>query len=789
MTVLIIEAALRGLLFAAVVGAGLSLLRVKHVPVRKAAWSLVLIASMAMPFLMRWPMLAGLRGKLAWAVPIRMNAAIAPRASAPVITALPVPETPAQEPASTAPMRIDPSTTAPAITDSLPITDTSTPAQTQLPAPAPTRQFTWPPISRVALWTYLPIATALLLRLLIGLAFALRLWLTADAVSPLVAPEGNVRASKRVASPVTVGSGIVLPADYPRWERSRLQMVLAHEQSHVRQMDFWLQLLAGLYTATFWFSPLGWWLRRRLAQLAEAISDLAGMEAAQSGSDYAQVVLEFAALPRRRLPGVAMASGGNLSRRIDSLLNESRFRRAFAEGRRRALASLLLIPAALFAATVLIRVPAAAAQAAQASSSPKGAPVTSGPRNLPLLPGTASAAPRSGPVQAPRTPDATSTGQAFAGQGPNAGQVLGSEQQVPRPPPATAPPATGPITIPPAIAPPALPPPPPSMASGEGQGSGAGAGQSPRGSETTIISRHENGSNSSGFAYHALPDGNAWAVASGSWSDADLPSSFSASRRAELERAHRTAKGPFLWFTRNGKSYLITDPVVLAKIEAQFEAIRNLGMQQRLIGQTQENLGKQQEAMALLQKEAAAGRIPNMQDLMPQIEESIEQAQKEMQEWTPQRMAALQAELKAELSPEKLNAMEAELSKAQGKLTPEVVAQIQRNLKTELSPAKMVEIDAKWKAAEADWNAQSLAKLQASLAEAQARLAQAQAEMDARQAEFGARMGRLGEQMGQLGEKQGRLGAEQGRLSQKLNQQVQQIIQQSLANGTARVVQ
>ena len=193
---------------------------------------------------------------------------------------------------------------------------------------------------------------------------AIRLWTTADLVSPLTAPEPNVRSSTRISSPVTIGSGIVLPASYTDWDRKKLRIVLAHERSHVRQMDFYLQLLAGLYTALFWFSPLGWWLRRTLTSLGEAIGDRAGMDAAASGSRYAEVLLEFAALPRQTLPGVAMARPGNLSHRVERLLNEHLFRSAFAEGRRRAVVSLMIIPAALFAATVLIRVPGASAQAA-----------------------------------------------------------------------------------------------------------------------------------------------------------------------------------------------------------------------------------------------------------------------------------------------------------------------------------------------------------------------------------------------------------------------------------------
>jgi len=50
-------------------------------------------------------------------------------------------------------------------------------------------------------------------------------------------------------SPVNIGSGIVLPADFANWGEEKLRVVLAHERSHVRQGDFYLQLFAGLYAA------------------------------------------------------------------------------------------------------------------------------------------------------------------------------------------------------------------------------------------------------------------------------------------------------------------------------------------------------------------------------------------------------------------------------------------------------------------------------------------------------------------------------------------------------------
>ncbi|MGC2635707.1 MAG: M56 family metallopeptidase, partial [Acidobacteriaceae bacterium] len=363
MTAVMVEAALRGLALALVVGLGLSVLRVRNVPARKAAWTMVLLALLAMPALMRWPIAAGLQQKIGWTVPplerrvvqqpiTREAPATAPdlasartEAVAPVVNDAGRPRSAAVIPA---------------------ITSTDAPTIVTPDAPAH-RTLQWPPVQRIVAWVYGGVASALLLRLLIGMIWALSIWATAEPVSPLVAPEPHVRASGRVPSPVTIGSGIVLPADYPQWDHAKLRMVLAHEHSHVRQMDFYLQLLAGLYTAVFWFSPVGWWLRRALASLGEAIGDRAGIGAATSRSRYAQVVLEFAAVPRSSLPGVAMACSGNLSRRVESMLSENWFRNAFSEGRRRAVASLLLIPAAVFAVTALVRVPAAAAQTAPQS--------------------------------------------------------------------------------------------------------------------------------------------------------------------------------------------------------------------------------------------------------------------------------------------------------------------------------------------------------------------------------------------------------------------------------------
>ena len=218
------------------------------------------------------------------------------------------------------------------------------------------------------LWLYVAVAAVLVLRLACGLVAALRLLKTAKpiALDAQILQSASLRllCSARVASPVTICSSIVLPGDWASWDSEKLRIVLAHERSHIRQGDFYIQLLAGVYAAAVWFSPLGWWLKRTLSDLAEAISDRAGLEEAADRTSYAQILLEFAAAPRPTLIGVAMARSGSISRRIERFLNDVSFRQAFA-GTPRALVALAVVPVALFAATALVRVEAAGQQSEQ----------------------------------------------------------------------------------------------------------------------------------------------------------------------------------------------------------------------------------------------------------------------------------------------------------------------------------------------------------------------------------------------------------------------------------------
>src|SRR6202041_2561633 len=138
----------------------------------------------------------------------------------------------------------------------------------------------------------------------------------------------------------------------------------------------------------------------------------AGLEEAASRVSYAQLLLEFAALPRPAAPGVAMARRSNLSHRVERLLNETNFRQAFAGSRVRLLLAVLLVPAASLAATALIRVQAAqtaptaplAAGAPAPAPSPAPAPAPA-PRPAPdAMPDPAPAAGEEADIVAPVAP-------------------------------------------------------------------------------------------------------------------------------------------------------------------------------------------------------------------------------------------------------------------------------------------------------------------------------------------------------------------------------------------------
>ena len=764
---LLVEAAFRSVLLALAVWIGLRIFGVRNVLAQKAAWGLVLAGALVMPMVL--PVAA--HAPAALVIPAKVVRALAAlRSSIPEVDH-PSARVPAEsmaaeglaaveekaigqakpaqlhdEPDRAFQYAADEGSVAAGRYPAPVISDAKMGGAPVTPSQLPERGS--PSLLQIAGLLYLSIAGLLLFRLLFGVVGAIQVWQSAEPVVFDVSPLTDglyVRVSEAVSSPVTVGSAVVLPADYCDWDSEKLRIVLAHERSHVRQGDFYLQLFAAIYAATFWPSPLGWWLKRKLSDLAETISDRAGLEEAADSTSYAQILLEFAARPRPTLIGVAMARSGSLSRRIDRLLNDVVFRQAFA-GTRRALVAVLLVPVALFAATALVRVQAAGQQAPEPPA-PAAAPTSGVPAPPPAA---GPAAPKSGVSQ----PEPVSGDPAPAApqEVPSPAAPAGTEGVGPVPPaaprvltiaPMTLP--TGPhvLTILPAtpsarsltmVAPEAphapgsaslmiVPPGTPTMAiiaprAGSGEGHGYGVGQSATTESRT--SSYSNNGKHSGYHYSYSSNGESYAVIRGSDTEhMTFSGNWIEGRREEIDKARKQAHGDFLWFTREGKSYFVDDPSVVAEIEAMYKPMEALGAQQEALGKQQEELGKQQEALGR-QQEQASVPTPDMSKEIAEIEEAM-------------------AKLKANQS------------------------------KT--------------------MNEEQIAELQEKLGELQGKMGEIQGKIGARQGEFGAQMGKLGAMQGELGAKQGRLGEEQGRIAQEADRKVRSIIDESMKNGKAHPVQ
>lgn len=142
----------------------------------------------------------------------------------------------------------------------------------------------------------------------------------------------GLRESSDISVPLTTGiirPQILLPLDWTTWPEEKLRNVLVHEFTHIQRRDCLTALAAGLTATHYWFHPLAWWLRRKLAALAEDCCDDAAIGAAGERTAYARHLLEFASVlcqrrSRLHYVGLSMARRSNVERRILSILDTNR---------------------------------------------------------------------------------------------------------------------------------------------------------------------------------------------------------------------------------------------------------------------------------------------------------------------------------------------------------------------------------------------------------------------------------------------------------------------------------
>jgi len=442
------------------------------------------------------------------------------------------------------------------------------------------------PWSLLALVVYGAVALYLAFRFVLGWYLSRRL-----RQSSQVIPDPNVRMqfaaharaaqlhvvprfaeSDRLAVPLTCGvlrPSVLLPADWRTWDPETLDAVIAHEISHVARRDALTERLALLHRIVFWFSPLAWWLHRCLADLAEEASDQAALAAGLEPTKYAEILLGFfddlnSVSQRAEWQGVAMAKAGRAEQRLERILNGRTIMTTQIKKSVAALVVFSSVPAIILAASlqpthlgkqvVLSSYPsrvAAPSTGAQQSSPTVAAPpaVSASPAPSAIPAVAAVVAPAAAPV-----PEVSA--RAVPRILPAPAVAIVKLQEAAPAPPVAAPPSQVPPPAPAAVPAPIAPANP-------------------------------------GFSYSFSTDReNSYAIISGKTQT--MSGSFSHVDFAQLEALRNKIKGDFIWFERDGKSYVITDPETVKRATEAFASQAELGRQQGELGQLQGSLGKMQ---------------------------------------------------------------------------------------------------------------------------------------------------------------------------------------------------
>jgi len=538
------EPAVRSILLACAVAILLSVLRVKGVTPRLAVWKIVLYCALAMPF-------------LGWVLPALPLSVPAPEFMAgsvsrsvdltPVaLTAVSRTAIESESKASAAPATSSNVKLALSVVEPSRLSSVTSP-RTHKQVSTDSLFTRWKAFAGAL---YVAVTTIFFARFLLGFVLSRRLERAARTVDDpraldslaLHSRAARLRKLPRLAEseivlvPVTLGvrrSSILLPVGWRNWDDAELDAVMAHEVSHVARRDALTQRLSLLHRAAFWFSPLSWWLDRRIAELAEEASDEAALAHGADRTRYAETLLNFFSVlestpGRMHWQGVSMATPGTAERRVDRILSwkgvaSSGFKKSLALGFALFAPPVVFLAAAVHPAFQIQThtVPAAQIQEQApppAPPSPYVAPAPSAPLPrvvpLPYLPSVAPVA--------------------------SVAQLAGQDQVM-----------TG---------------------------------------FNYIVQDDDNWRNGQTFA---ISSGKKYIYVGRH----NFSFSSSGDDNDELRWLRRRISGDFIWFERDGKDYVIRDEATIKRALDLFAPMQGLEEKQEELGKQQEALGEQQEAL------------------------------------------------------------------------------------------------------------------------------------------------------------------------------------------------
>ena len=545
-------------------------------------------------------------------------------------------------------------------------------------------------------------ATALAQRM--GIRRPVRLGVSDDALEgPITA--GILRPI--VLLPASLVSG--LPPDL-------LEALLAHELAHVRRHDYLVNLVQSGIEIFLFYHPSVWMLSQCIRREREQIADDL---AASTLGEPRRLALALSELDKFQFTthhfAAPAANGGDLMSRIKRLI------RPDAQ------------PLSWKMATPLLGIFAACA-ALYAHAMPQAA-------SLPAASAVAAPAALAAPA-----PDAAAAAQAAPAPAV-AMHVTDADDQhevEPAPPAPPAPPAmVAPPAPPAAMAEMAPPAPPAPLATVPAPPKPPKPPKLPK--ELRDIESHN---------YFSIDDGSrsAYAYVRDNNQKLSVTNFYGApSDLAALRKLHQETKGEFIYVRKNGKSYVIQDPVLLGKVRELWKPAEAHGKIMDEQGKLMDAQGKQLDAMSeQISKEVeAAMGSKEQQALERELERKVELSARQ-QERIGRAME--KASRKMEMADDKTRArIEIDLE----------------NLRKQLEP------------------------LTAEMARQGSEIAARHAALAARQAPVAAMHARIAEAsrpLAEMGRKMGELGREQGRLSREADKASRALIDEAISNGSAKPV-
>ncbi|HXN73148.1 MAG TPA: M56 family metallopeptidase [Candidatus Acidoferrales bacterium] len=493
-------------------------------------------------------------------------------------------------------------------------------------------QFAAMPWAAIAAATYLLVMLGFLIRFATGLILTVRLEGAAISVEDgrvlgLVSSRAGalglnrlprVAESELLSVPVTFGvlrPAILLPSGWRDWDEAEMDAVISHEISHVARRDALIDRLSLVHRAIFWFSPLSWFLTGCLAELAEEASDEAALAAGADRTRYAETLLGFfveleAAPGRAWWHGVAMAKAGQAEKRLDRILE---WKGSVAMQLKKSVVVLLVmcaVPVVYVAAA--LRPGAYNFSSSEYVSTQEQATAPPAPSAAPT-PGTAptpAPAPMAAPSPAPVvTVDPVTRVVVATTVAPKvsvAATAIVADAPVAKVDVKTAVAPKVSVSartiVPVAIADPvkvrALAPLP--MVT---QNSHSGS--------TVVVMSDERDGDRHQFV---ISSGNTYISVSGNSESygTDHPSEF-------VEFLQEKNPGDFIWFRRDGKSYIIRDAATIKRAKDFFAAVQDLDKKQEELGKQQEALGEKQEALGKQQEEVRV-KLPDLTEDLKKLE-------------------------------------------------------------------------------------------------------------------------------------------------------------------------